>query len=69
MGSSVLKFEFCIKLCADHAEPAWDFLSLSLSLKINFKKIVLRSEKNLADVEWLGSPSGPEETAYVKDLR
>ena len=28
----VREFEPCIRLCADSAEPAWDSLSLSLSL-------------------------------------
>ena len=29
---TVQEFEPCIGLCADSAEPAWDSLSLSLSL-------------------------------------
>ena len=35
---TVREFEPHIGFCADGAEPAWDSLSPSLSLKINFKK-------------------------------
>ena len=31
---AVREIEPCIRLCADSAEPAWDILSLSLSLSL-----------------------------------
>ena len=44
-GLEVHRFEPPVGLCADSAEPAWDSLPLSLSLKIN------RNQKSIKQIK------------------